>query len=202
MPAQPASNLQSIVSVKCPRGHRVDVGQTGGGWERIPCSQCGMLFAYLGDVRCSRHNNHTDRLRGKKRRFAVETTVTFRTPAGPSEQQRMVLYGIRDERRELVHVRQGHRFSCSEGSTGVYYFVNHTLGEPLALLPPISWTAVLLLIPIVLVAWITAATAADLSHGSIGTTLLSVVSVVGAVGALLYTRYRRRHAWPLRSSAR
>jgi hypothetical protein len=166
------------------------------------CPECGLLFGYLGDVRCIRSQNKTRRLAGKKRRFAIQTTLTFRTPAGASEQQRMALRGIRTEPGELVHVRQGHRFSCSEGRTGVYYVVNHTIREQWNVLPPLSWTAALRLLSILITGWVTARVAEDLFHASTGRSLVWAVIVGVIVAATLYVRYRRGHAWPLAIWAR
>jgi hypothetical protein len=190
------------VRVRCPRAHGVDVEPTERGSELMRCPECGMSFAYLGEVRCARSENKTSRLPGKTRRFAIQTTVTFHTPAGESEQRRIVLHGIRNEPRELVHVRQGHRFSCSEGRTGVYYLVNHTLGEQWNLLRPLSWTAALLLLPILFVGWVAAEIAQGSFHASTGRSLLWAVVASVIVAAMLYARYRQGHALPLPRSPR
>ena len=196
--------LEPSVRIRCPRGHEIDGAQTMMGWDRIRCP-CGLLFEYLGDVKCARSNNKTKKLPGKKRRFDVETTLTVRTPAGGSEQQRIVLHGMQSEPRELVHLRAGHRMSCSRGRTGVYHVVNYTIGEQWNLLRRFSWWMVgLRLVPILLVASLTADVAQDSFHASTGGSVLWTVIAGLLTATVLAVRYGRRHAVPLwrrRSSA-
>jgi hypothetical protein len=182
---------------RCPRGHEVAVEATSAGWATAQCDYCSAYFEYLGDVKCARSNNNTKRLRGKTRRFDVRTTITFRTPNGESEQQRMVLQGIRPEPRELVHLRQPHRFSSSRGRSGIYHVANYTVGEQWNLLRPFSWVRVALRLALVLlVAW----WAGQAIHDAFNTSITNAVIGGAVVGVLLVAvigiRYWRRHAIP------
>jgi len=183
-----SDELLAPVRIRCPRGHELAAKMTIGGWSSTKCHRCGARFEYLGDAKCARSNNNSKSIPGKKRRFAVHTTITFRTPEGVSEQQRMVLHDIRPEPGELVHLRQGHRFSCSRGRTGVYDLANHTVGERWPLLLQFSWlTVILRIIPIFLAGWLLA---------DIWSLLAGVITAV-IVALVLAKRYGDRHAVPL-----
>jgi DMSO/TMAO reductase YedYZ heme-binding membrane subunit len=88
--------------------------------------------------------------------------------------------------------------SCSRGQTGVYHVVNYTLGEQWNLLRRFAWWMVgLRLVPILLVAGLTADLAQDSFHASTARSVLWAVIVGVLTAVVLAVRYGRRHAVPL-----